>query len=223
MDYYELQNKLRDEWKNARPQYDPFCDDGILSDEEIEKYWEKSSKIIFLLKETHNEFCNIRQGFGLGPTGSGPTFWRKMRIWTYIIDEVLNGNSPNYEEAMKIKETPNNSIAYMNLKKYAEVDKGKSSNDADILNYLKNDKDFLLKQIKLISPKIILCCGTFRYINNPNYKLFDNIIKIYDKLYKANNIYLIDFPHLSGRESYKKGYDELLKIASDLYTDITHN
>ena len=222
MDYYDLQNELRDEWKKARPQYNPFCDDGILSDEAIEEYWEKSSKIMFLLKETHNEFYNIRQGYGLGPYG-GPTFWRKMRMWTYIIDEVLKGNSPSYEEAIKIKEEPNDSIAYVNLKKYAEVDKGKSSNDADILNYLKNDKDFLLRQIELISPKIILCCGTFKYINNPNCKLFDNIAKVSDKLYKANNIYLIDFPHLSGRESYKKGYDDLLKIASNLYTDRTPN
>jgi hypothetical protein len=92
MDSFE---KLRDEWIEAR-KYPVFCDDGILDNEK----WKVSSKIMFLLKETYNHWVEIRgSGEQVPQGGTSPTFWRRMRIWTYIIDETINGNEPDFNKA----------------------------------------------------------------------------------------------------------------------------
>ena len=202
-----------EKWKKARPEYQTggkkFCYDGVLIDE----IWAKaSSKIMFLLKETYSHFSDIRGG-AYGKAGTSKTFWRRMRMWTYIIDEALKENIPSFEEVKKIKEQANDSIAYVNLKKCAEkaeYNKEAYSNDNNIYDYVKRDKAFLLEQIGFIKPQIILCSGTFKFCNI----LFPDIEtkKIADRLYKINNMYLIDFYHLSQRGAYKKNYDDLLKI-----------
>jgi thiamine kinase-like enzyme len=198
-------------WKKNRPQYRPFCRDGIL----VEEKWEKSSKIMFLLKETHDQFFEIEGRTG-GPGGRSPRFWRNMRMWTYIIDEVLEGKKPSFEKVKRKKEESNDSIAYVNLKKYAEQKEdaigNTNSNDSDIFKYVCKDKKYLLKQIDFIKPHIILCSGTFKYCN----LLFENIIQISERLYMVNNIYLIDFWHLSCRKQYKETYKELMKIAKEI-------
>ena len=210
-------DEFMEKWKKARPEYQTgdkkFCNDGILIDE----IWAKSySKIMFLLKETYSHFYDIRGNEYCG-SGTSKTFWRRMRMWTYIIDEALKGNIPSFEEVKKIKEQANNSIAYVNLKKCAEKtehNKEAYSNDNEICDYVKRDKDFLLEQINFIKPQIILCSGTFKFCNI----LFPDIEanKIADKLYKIRDMYLIDFYHLSKRGAYKKDYDELLKIIHPL-------
>ena len=197
-------------WQKARPEYRPFCYDGILIDE----LWENSSKIMFLLKETYDHFYEIR-GDEYAGSGTSNTFWRRMRMWTYIIDEILKGNEPTFNDTLKIKEELNNTVAYVNLKKYAEKKEYKNmaySNDYDILKYIERDKEYLLKQIDYIRPYIILCSGTFKFCD----KLFENIENISYRLYKTNNIFLIDFGHLSQRGSYEENYNELLKIVRNI-------
>ena len=206
----ELNNewlKLMKDWKKKRPEYKPFCDDGIL------KYWKGTSKIVFLLKETYYDFYKIRGTTHYGQ-GNGSTFWRRMRMWTYIIDEHLKGNKPNFKDTYNIKEEINDSIGYVNLKKFAERDPSTNewaSDDKDLLERVINDKDYLLKQIKLLNPNIILCCGTFKYCEI----LFKNITKISNKFYKADGFYLIEFGHPSQRnKSYKQNFCDLNKIMS---------
>jgi hypothetical protein len=199
-------DKLFDEWNNER-KYSVFCNDGILDSEK----WENSSKIMFLLKETYNHWFEIRESGEQGPNGTSNTFWRRMRIWTYIIDEMIGGNEPNFNKALEIKEKPNDSIAYVNIKKLAEkseYNNEANSSDVDISNYAISDKDFLLKQINLISPKIILCSGTFKFCD----KIFNNIEKMGERLYKTSEIYLIDFYHLSNRNKYAKEFNELKDV-----------
>jgi hypothetical protein len=205
-------DKLYDEWTEAR-NYPVFCDDGILDS----KKWQNSSKIMFLLKETYKDWVEIREYGPQGPDGTSNTFWRKMRMWTYIMDEVINGNEPNFTKAKEIKEEPNDSIAYVNIKKSAEKKEynGEApSSDADIFNYASSDKDFLLRQIALISPKIILCARTFKFCN----KIFDTIEPIGERLYKTDGIYLIDFYHPSEFPiGYERGFNELKSIMEVLY------
>ena len=215
MTYYEFMEK----WKKARPEYQTehknFCNDGIVK----EGIWAEpsNSKIMFLLKETYSHFCDDIRGNGHCGSGTSPTFWRRMKMWTYIIDKVLKRNIPSFEEVKEQKEQANDSIAYVNLKKCGEkkeLNKEAYSNDNNICVYVKRDKDFLLEQINFIKPQIILCSGTFKFCNI----LFPDIEanKIADKLYKIRDMYLIDFYHLSRRGAYKKNYDELLKIIHPL-------
>jgi hypothetical protein len=206
-------DKLINEWKKTQ-KYSVFCDDGILDSEK----WENSSKIMFLLKETYNHWVDIRESGAQGPDGTSKTFWRRMRIWTYVIDEAINGNKPYFSKAKIIKEEPNDSIAYVNIKKFAEKSEHNNeaySSDVDILNYAISDKQYLLKQIELISPKIIVCSGTFKFCA----KIFDNIENVSERIYKANGLYLIDFYHLSGRNSYEKEFNELKNIMKEYCRD----
>jgi hypothetical protein len=202
-------DKLCNTRKKAR-QYSLFCDDGILDN----KKWQNSSKIMFLLKETYTHWIKIRESGAQGPDGTSKTFWRRMRIWTYVIDEIVHGNKSNFKKALEIKEEPNDSIAYVNIKKLAEKSEYNSeaySSDADILKYAISDKEFLLKQIELISPRIIICSGTFKFCA----EIFGAIEKICERIYKANKLYLIDFYHLSSRNSYEKEFNELQYIMNE--------
>ena len=152
---------LLNKWKKDRPNYKNFCSDGIL----VPQRWESSnSKILFLLKETYVDFIDITGE--LGPKGTSKTFWRKMKLWTYIVDELFENRNPDPNKVGVIKEIPNDTSAYVNLKKNAEKiarTNDFKSDDADIMQYVEHDKEYLVEQIKMINPKIILCCSTFKF------------------------------------------------------------
>ena len=205
----ELTSKDRDEclselkriWKNNRNDYEVFCDDGIL----LENDWDNSrTKIIFLLKETFKDF-NIIKGKH-GPNGNSKTFWRKMQMWTHITDKIYNGEEITHLEAIKIKEKPNSEVAYVNIKK--NVTKSKevyktNSLDEDIRKYAISDAILLKKQIDLINPNVIICCGTYKYLKYI-LPLDEN------QKNKYNDIWIVDYRHLSNRKSYKSDNEDLI-------------
>ena len=203
-------------WKNES-KYESFFEDGPIDDDK----WKNSpSRIMFLLRESYNDFDNVRNNKCLGALymtkkqTAAKRFWRKMRLCTYIIDNkdkvIKNTISfPDAEELDKI----NDSIAYVNLKKRVEKGKTKST-FYNIRNNMVNDK--LLKQIELINPRIILCSGTFPHC----WDLYgrENLKETaHKRLYKMENIYFIDFWHLSyWRKSYEDIYKELIKIVKHI-------
>ena len=109
-------------------------------------------------------------------------------------------------------------LSLVNVKKLNE---GLSeSNDKDIYNYAKNDAEFLIKQIKLINPNIILCCNTgdgyFDWLRNdesnddPVELTRNNNDKIHT--YNDNNILFIDYWHPSNRKNNEILYDDLCEL-----------
>ena len=193
--------ELKNIWKNLRPEYELFCDDGILSESDWDK---KRTKVMFLLKETFKDFTTIKGKHG--PDGNSKTFWRKMQMWTFIADKIYSGEDVNHLEAMKAKEKPNYEIAYVNIKK--DVKKGKgayqtNSNYEDIKKYAKSDANLLKTQIDLISPDIIICCGTYRFLHH--------ILPINQtNPFKYKNIWIINHHHLSNRKAYQTDNSELI-------------
>jgi hypothetical protein len=182
-----------DEWKEAR-EYALFCEDGLL---DVEK-WDNTSRIMFLLKESYDDFYQIHDCKTLGP--GSKAFFRKIRLETYILDELINGNKPDLEKALEIKESPIDSIAYVNIKK--SVEHNRQSPDADIEIFARQDKEYLLRQINLISPNIIICSGTFKFCK----WIFNDITPISKNLSKTANILLFDYWHPSSRAP---GYEEI--------------
>ena len=197
---------LFDEWKIQRPDYINFCEDGIL----VQSKWKNSNpKILFLLKETYSHFIDISGP--MGPYGTSKTFWRKMKIWTYIITELMNNREPIFEKIYEIKELPNDSIAYVNIKKNAEKteNNGEANSDySDILSYAKKDKDFLKRQIDLINPDIILCCATIDFAK----ELYPDLSSISNKLFQADRKLIISYSHPSNRNSYTQEFADLTTI-----------
>jgi len=212
-----------EDWKNKRKEYEEngshFCIDGVINDDA----WNKSqSKIMFLLKESYGKFYDIRNNEYLSALHmpkdkpQAKIFFQKMRMCTYIIDnrdKIINGNTPPFPDAEELDKL-NDSIAYVNLKKRVEIGRTKS-NYYDIRNYVWDDNNFLLKQIDLINPRIIVCSGTFNYCRDYLYGNFKNTA--HKKLYKMENRYFIDFWHLSyWIKSPKDFYNHLLDIVKHI-------
>lgn len=198
----ESYDALMKEWKSSRPEYEDFSDDGIL----MEGIWNITiPKIMFLLKEPNSDFITIR-GKGYSPkTGNSRLFWRNINIWQFILTEFWNNRIPLIEKISFIKENEVNSIAYVNLKKCNE---NKSASDPrNILDYVKDDCDFLQRQIELINPEIILCGQTFNF-----YKEIFSSEMISEKVYRTNNRLIIDFYHPACRIGYKETFQRLTDI-----------
>ena len=191
---------LEKEWMESRD-YALFCKDGILLEEE----WDKSrTKILFLLKETFIHFFVIR-GRAQGPHGNSKTFWRRMQMWTYLTDKIYNNEDYTFQDALKIKDKENSKIAYVNIKKNVTLmgQKGRTSSDYnDIAKYARQDSHFLRRQIELINPDVIICCGTYDFMKN----IFT---KEEFKNNKVNSIWVIKAKHLSFVQSYQRGFFEL--------------
>jgi hypothetical protein len=202
--------ELLQNWKERRPNYKNFCNDGIL----VKKAWEKANpKIMFLVTETHIHLTNI-QG-QMGPGDHNCTFWRKLKIWTYVITEYLNGRIPALNAIYNIMEEPNDSIALIHLKKDTQkIDPclELSSDYEDVLNYVKNDRDFLLKQIELINPDVIFCCETIRYAE----ELFPGLLNISNRLYANGKTLFISYMHPSKKYGFENGFDDISSIMKGL-------
>lgn len=192
---------LKKIWQENRPDYKTFCDDGIL----IEDDWDNSrTKILFLLKETFKDFSVIKGKHG--PKGNSNTFWRKMQMWTNITDKIYSGNEASHKDAKASKENPNKEIAYVNIKKNVTKDKQAyktNSADDDIKKYAVSDAKLLKKQIDLINPDVIICCGTYKYIKHILPLNIENS-HLYGKKW------VVDFKHLSNRNPYQKDNEDLI-------------
>jgi hypothetical protein len=197
-------------WQEARPEYKDFSIDGIL----VEDSWKQANpKIAFLLKESNDGFVKIR-GRSWGPQDNSGRFWRNLRMWTYITTECLNGRVCTFARTIAEKEKPLAEVAYINIKKKAE---SKSvSYDPDIHNYIASDLPFLKRQIEIIAPDILFCCGTFKYIRD---KI--ELEGISKRIYSYQHLLVVDFYHPSfwGRkdESNFNLLHEMLNLIPEKY------
>jgi hypothetical protein len=201
-------DELRDLWIAARPEYKGFSDDGIL----IEEQWKtESPKIAFILKEPNDDFNNIR-GHQFDPKkGNSRCFWRNINIWSFVVKKCFNDEAVDYREAIAQKERPVGHIAYVNLKKKQE-NRSTSSWD-DIESYVERDWCFLERQLALVNPDVLFCCGTFKFISN---RLKPVPVKIGETVHGSGNRIVIDFFHPSCRKGYEQTFELLKKMLIEL-------
>jgi hypothetical protein len=102
------------------------------------------------------------------------------------------------------------------FKKNAERDKGEKSYDNDLMNYAIQDKDYLIEQIRLIDPNIILCCSTFEFAK----KLYPDFTIITDKVIYVDGKILINFFHPSNRKSYASQFNQLTEILTTAFVKL---
>jgi hypothetical protein len=184
-------------WKQDRPNYNPFSNDGIL----VQEAWDKASpQIAFILKESNDDFVDIR-GRAWGPGGNSPCFWRNLNIWKYVVTSLFRKESPSLEQAMVVKEEPLGDVAYVNLKKKAECKS--TSYDPDISKYIEDDWSFLSRQIEIISPKFLFFCGSFRFVQAKM-----EFTSIGQGVFRVGDQIAVDFFHPSCR----KGYNETFSL-----------
>lgn len=150
----DAENKIKEQNKvfdRQREKYDKFCEDGIVSGLD---YIMSNYKICYILKET-----NSKTGFDLakfvregccGATWNNISRWTAGLVFNKEFDDVKSIN-----KADRIKYLA--PIAAINLKKTP----GSASSDYRIISkFAKDDKAYILDELKAIDPEIIICCGT---------------------------------------------------------------
>lgn len=207
----ETKENLISDWKKLRPTYANFCADGIL----VQSEWDKANpKIMYILKESYGDILDISGP--MGPYGSCTSFWRKIKIWSYIITEILNNRTPSIDFIWDNKEIPNDNIAYVNIKK--DTNRGEGdwvSEYEDIMKYAVNDKDLLIRQIEMINPKVIMCCATFDFLKI----MYPEIFEISHNLFKLKDRYIISHSHPS---YFKKSYEQEFKELTEALNFLKH-
>ena len=203
----EQLNKLYTKWEAETPDYQgKFIKDGINNDD---FYFKASTKILFLTKEPNNpkqEAGDFREWW---KEGLKYTFSHRLAEWSY---GILN-DFPEYEQMWHDKEWFKKAIfqvAFMNIKKVGG--KGQS-NCAEMEKHLTQNKKWLLKQIEIIEPEIIITGLTWKKLRN---QLFDNVEwknSGYNiAIGKFNNAKVIDFYHPSSRNAAAASYSLLENV-----------
>ncbi len=203
--------QLKTDWKKARPEY-CFCNDGILN---LQKYNSAPCKLAFLLKESNDDFVDIAPCYqGYDPAkGNSTLFWRAINIIKHRCYCIAKNDNTAFEQ---IKNAIVDDIAYINIKKNCE-NKPKSS-DNEIYAYGEKDRDFLIQQLEIINPKIVVCCGN---IVAQIYKDFLGDLKLLNECKsqvfyfdKKNNRFILQTQHPSACVSLEERNNDLQKLFS---------
>lgn len=151
MSIKEREKNLFKRWKEERG-YTSFVSDGVF-DEEI---WNQQKiKITFVLKEANWENCTVDlcKWILSEPKSTYWKTWNNIARWTKAL--LVKGEYPRYV-SKEDKTFWLSKVSFINLKK---VGGSSQADDEVIRSYAKNDKEFLLEQLMLYKPDIIICCG----------------------------------------------------------------
>lgn len=210
-------------WRKER-NYAYFMRDGLFCEEEWNK---QSTKILYVLKEANWENGDVDLCEYLLSEKS-PTYWKtwnNIARWTQAIR--VGGEYP--QKVTKADKTKClRTIAALNIKK---VGGDAQADDEEIRQYGKNDAKYIRRQIELYQPDIIICCGRgdgknadilYNYVFSEKTPWQEPIIGhnyFLCNLTSGKTIPVISFRHpqiRGGHKVWKKSYDVMLEIASEL-------
>lgn len=147
----EKERELFSVWKSEQ-QYSSFISDGVF-DEEC--YNRQDIKLLFVLKEANweNRTEDLCKYLLSEESSTYWKTWNNIARWTKAI--LDGGDYPEHvsraDKTFWLKKT-----AFLNLKK---IGGGSKAKDKEIQEYAVRDKKYLLQQIELYQPDIIICCG----------------------------------------------------------------
>lgn len=141
-----------------------FCIDGYID----ERSWEKGDKILFVLREANGAHATEMDGGNIiVGNGKDESFWIKNEIMSQngkhmpvMLKKLENvclcfqgsGKSQHKESGTLLKQT-----AFMNINKMGGYS---SVHWPTLKKYAEQFKDYIKREIDIIDPKIIVCCGT---------------------------------------------------------------
>jgi len=127
--------------------------DGILN---REKY-NSEAGIMFVLKDTNSK--NRVNLIDLLRNGAKYQMWHAVARWAAgILNDFSEYDEINNYEVMK---DALHQVSVVNLKKTTGVS---SVHSSSVTAYAHQDKNLLLKQFRMINPKLIIACGTFEQL-----------------------------------------------------------
>jgi hypothetical protein len=186
--------ELFKEWKQREGHLSnsSFIEDGIIDPVR----WQKSkTKVLFILREAYQEGGET-SGFNLVKNlkeeegeKKGKSTWRNLAKWAALLTDNVTWNEEKnlprewskYQEAFL-------STAIINVKKSG----GRNTTDIEeIKKFAIDDEDLLLRQIEIIDPDIICCCGVFGSVK----RFWPAMEQIGHRLYETEKYKIIDFWH----------------------------
>ncbi|MCF0209653.1 MAG: hypothetical protein HUK07_09375 [Bacteroidaceae bacterium] len=205
------------EWKAkyvsafAHIDYVPFTYDGVMQhgkteEESLQDWFASPRRVAFILKEQNESDNPIERG------GSDTRTWGKItrlfgsnlrRMFLCLIyndsqtDIPYNGvyDATNNQWAENVFH--NTPVALLEAKK---ISGGSQSNEAEICQYIVNDKEYLKRELDILKPNIVVVCGNaeFQAILDNQY---EGAVKIADGLYRhdASHCVIIQAYHPSYR------------------------
>jgi hypothetical protein len=148
--------------------------DGIIN---IEKYLEAKYKILWMLKEPHDEWVTVKKtgqrrngGWNLADGYSRLTMEdinKKERLVARRIMEATYRILPEIQNPLEAFK----SIACINIKK---IPGGRYSVQKEIEQAYNEHKDLLKEQIETYNPDIVICGNTLPYLSMDNYFVKNN-------------------------------------------------
>lgn len=160
-----INSKLDNLYTKWSDQYSTFIKGGVINEED---YSSAPIKVLFILKEVNSNDNNWSLVDLVNRQVQERKFydiWDTIGLWSCAI---FNGFK-SYNEIRKIANYFANSglcesltqIATTNIKKTCG---GGQSNSNEIWDYGRRDRDFLLEEIEIINPDVVICGGTFTMI-----------------------------------------------------------
>ena len=158
MNYSAKFENLFSEWKQdacftAQAGSEHFAKDGIVCPEQ----WAKEEvKLLFLLKDTHG-VCkddDLLQYLHNTKGGNRATWRNTLRWASLLLDGKPFSGEFNSDDALNLYKR----ISVMNLKKTP----GGGHTDKKALKiFVRDNREYIRREIELISPTHIICCGTW--------------------------------------------------------------
>lgn len=199
-------SKLFDEWENAVPDYKgKFVRDGIINEQLFHK---AKTKILFVAKEPNDPnqtSWNLAEVLNQNCSGN---FAKRLAEWAYgILNDFPTLNSLTDYQALHqaLKST-----SILNLKKIGGSSQSKTK---EIMHHSEQNKTLLLKQIKLISPNIIVGGVGYAKIWEDLFGKVELKLSGYDiRISRWYETKIIDFYHPSYRVPRAMSYSLLQNV-----------
>ena len=194
----ETHKAVLEKWR-ARPIHatSTFVSDGPI---DPNRWLKIEPRVLFLMKEAY------------GDTGPGETWdlpeliredwkgpkyklWWTLGYWAYGIQRLTNGPIPSNPWDDQRWEQVRESVlgsAVVNIKK----SRGRSqSNNDDLRRYVFKDGDLLKRQVKCLSPHVMVCCSTWNLVKD----LWPQTEEISERVYRIDGMQVLNFWHPANR------------------------
>jgi hypothetical protein len=187
------QKELFHEWKQTPLHKNAvFISDGII---DIDKWLRSEKKIALFLKEAYGEKQDWDLSQLIREEWKGPKtkMWWTVSYWLFLLQKTTKDYIPLFPDSdSEFNECKDYllSSAVINIRK---SDGETSSNFETLKKYTEKDKKFLIQQIELINPDIILCGYTFNHLK----ELLGEVKPVPNTewIYKYGDRLIIDFWH----------------------------
>ena len=216
-------DKLLDCWHKADDYDWSFHRDGFLSNKfdgilfiAKEPHCETDEPISQTEEEKHQSFEERKDSFWFKKTvyrdvkEISPWLVRRVLLLHECVQPKIDGETASDQFCSKIKEkrrdlSPLKNSAYINIKKTGG---GNQTNYNNLYSYIEKNKCKIHKQLKIISPEVVVICGTEN-------GFYENVKALVEDALKDKNVQIFSAYHPSPRFPFRYSFNTHIKYFMD--------